>query len=100
MSKNTLDVSKVVFSLLVRIIVGIGINRTISMSNTIKMMASRKNRIENGIRAVLLGSKPHSKGDDFSRSVLDRAARILAAIRIIRGTNSAMVVDTVIRFIN
>ena len=31
---------------------GIGISRTISISNTIKIMASRKNRIENGIRAL------------------------------------------------
>jgi hypothetical protein len=30
--------------------------------------AIRKNRSENGIRADLLGSKPHSKGDLFSRS--------------------------------
>jgi hypothetical protein len=65
-----------------------------------KMMANKKNRMEKGIRAVLLGSNPHSKGDDFSRSVLDRAAKILAAIKMIRGTNIAMVVDTVIRFIN
>jgi len=32
--------------------IGIGINRTISISNTIKMIARRKNRIENGIRAL------------------------------------------------
>lgn len=51
------------------IMVGIGISRTISMSNTIKIIARRKNRIENGIRAVLLGSNPHSNGEDFSRSV-------------------------------
>jgi len=51
---------------------GIGVKRTISMSNTIKIIANRKNRIENGIRAVLLGSNPHSKGDDFSRSAIER----------------------------
>lgn len=51
------------------IMVGIGISRTISMSNTIKIIARRKNRIEKGIRAVLLGSNPHSNGEDFSRSV-------------------------------
>ncbi len=28
----------------------------------------RKKRIENGIRDVFLGSKPHSKGEAFSRS--------------------------------
>jgi hypothetical protein len=32
--------------------IGIGINRTISISNTIKMIAKRKNRMEKGIRAV------------------------------------------------
>lgn len=31
---------------------GVGINRTISMSNTIKIIANRKNRSENGIRAL------------------------------------------------
>lgn len=51
------------------IMVGIGMRRTISISKTIKIIAKRKNRIENGIRAVLLGSNPHSKGEDFSRSV-------------------------------
>lgn len=91
---------RVVFKLLAKIIVGIGISNTISISNTIKIIASRKNRIENGIRAVLLGSNPHSKGDDFSRSVWDRAAKILAAARMIEGTSRAMVVDAVMRFIN
>jgi hypothetical protein len=32
--------------------IGIGINSTISISNTIKIIAKRKNRMENGIRAV------------------------------------------------
>jgi hypothetical protein len=31
--------------------IGVGIRRTISMSNTRKIIARRKNRIENGIRA-------------------------------------------------
>jgi len=59
-------------------IVGTGIRRTISISNTIKMIAKRKNRIENGIRAVLLGSNPHSNGEDFSRSWFDRVFNIHA----------------------
>lgn len=46
---------------------GIGIKRTISISNTTKMMANKKKRIENGTRAVWLGSNPHSNGDAFSR---------------------------------
>jgi len=32
--------------------IGVGISRTISISNTIKIIARRKNRIENGIRAL------------------------------------------------
>jgi len=32
--------------------IGIGINKTISISNTIKIIAKRKNRIEKGIRAL------------------------------------------------
>ena len=31
---------------------GSGINKTISMSNTMKIIASKKNRIENGTRAL------------------------------------------------
>lgn len=54
---------------------GIGVSRTISMSNTRKITASRKNRREKGTRAEVLGSNPHSKGDSFSRSWLDRVAR-------------------------
>jgi len=49
-------------------IIGIGIRRTISISNTIKITANKKNRVENGIRAEFIGSKPHSNGDVFSRS--------------------------------
>lgn len=37
------------------------------------MTANRKNRMEKGRRALFLGSKPHSKGEDFSRSMDDRA---------------------------
>jgi len=54
---------------------GIGRSRTISTSNTMKIMANRKNRIENGIRAVFFGSNPHSNADDFSRSLLVRMFR-------------------------
>nr|AGJ50300.1 NADH dehydrogenase subunit 3 [Pontoscolex corethrurus]AGJ50301.1 NADH dehydrogenase subunit 3 [Pontoscolex corethrurus]AGJ50302.1 NADH dehydrogenase subunit 3 [Pontoscolex corethrurus]AGJ50303.1 NADH dehydrogenase subunit 3 [Pontoscolex corethrurus]AGJ50304.1 NADH dehydrogenase subunit 3 [Pontoscolex corethrurus] len=52
--------------------IGMGINSMISMSNTMKMIASSKNRMENGTRASLLGSNPHSKGEDFSRSWVHR----------------------------
>lgn len=40
----------------------------ISISKIKNTIAIRKKRIENGIREVFLGSKPHSKGDTFSRS--------------------------------
>lgn len=39
---------------------GVGISKTISMSNTKNKTAKRKNRVENGIRAFEKGSKPHS----------------------------------------
>ena len=85
---------------LINNIEGIGIKRTISISNTIKIMANRKNRVENGIRAVLLGSNPHSNGEDFSRSSEDRVAKTHAAINTIEGTRIAMIEDVVTRFIN
>lgn len=58
------------------IIIGNGINRTISISNTRKITANRKNRKEKGKRAVLLVSNPHSKAASFSRSCIDRAETI------------------------
>lgn len=51
-----------------------GNSRTISTSKIRKMTARRKNRREKGSRAELIGSKPHSKGDIFSRSICDRLA--------------------------
>lgn len=41
---------------------------TISISKTRNRIVRRKNRRENGIRAVFFGSNPHSKGELFSRS--------------------------------
>lgn len=58
---------------------GIGIRRTISISKIIKITANKKNRNENGIRALWLGSNPHSNGDDFSRSTWVRILSIWAA---------------------
>ncbi len=45
-----------------------GRSKVISTSKIRKMTAIRKNRKENGKRAVPLGSKPHSNGEFFSRS--------------------------------
>lgn len=39
---------------------GSGNSRAISKSNNRNVMATRKNFIENGKRAELVGSKPHS----------------------------------------
>lgn len=64
---------------------GRGINRTISISNTIKIIANRKNRNENGIRAVWFGSNPHSKGELFSRSSDERIDKIVVASNTIIG---------------
>lgn len=58
---------------------GIGIISTISISKTKKITARRKKRKEKGKRADFLGSKPHSKGEHFSRSLDERAARAQAA---------------------
>ena len=58
---------------------GSGITKTISISKIIKIIPSRKNRSENGRRAELLGSKPHSKGDVFSRSLDVRRFKVHAA---------------------
>jgi len=70
---------------------GVGISNTISMSNTMKMMAKRKNRSENGIRALWVGSKPHSNGEDFSRSLAERVANIHAKKKMMNGMAIASV---------
>lgn len=46
-----------------------GSSRVISTSKIRKITAIRKNCRENGIRAEDFGSKPHSNGDLFSRSM-------------------------------
>ena len=63
---------------------GQGRSRAISISNTKKITAKRKNRRENGMRAVFFGSNPHSKGLNFSRFRFDRAASSLAKNNKIR----------------
>lgn len=64
------------------------------------MTANKKNRVENGARAVLIGSNPHSNGDVFSRSFDDRidikVADIISKLEIIKH-----VIDDIINiFIN
>ena len=66
-----MDASEVSRSIDLVIEIGIGISKIISISNTRKITARRKNRIENGSRADCFGSKPHSNGESFSRSIVD-----------------------------
>ncbi len=79
---------------------GRGTSNTISISNTIKMMARRKNRMENGTRALWLGSNPHSNGEDFSRSVNVRIARTQDSRNKINGIMIAIDDEISSRFIN
>ena len=62
----------------VNILITGGKRRTISTSKIKKITASKKNRREKGRRADPIGSKPHSKGEFFSRSELERLARLHA----------------------
>lgn len=52
-------------------VITIGRIITISISKIKNSTAIKKNCSENGIREDLLGSNPHSKGDIFSRSIID-----------------------------
>lgn len=71
--------------------IGIGIRSTISISNTIKITARRKNRIENGDRADRIGSNPHSNGDSFSRLFIE--VRVVVRIDNVY-TRSGIVIAT------
>lgn len=64
---------------------GIGISNAISISNIKKITTKRKKRVENGRRAEFFGSKPHSKGELFSRSMEERCDKQIVAIIIING---------------
>ena len=100
MMRNIREEAKIMKLFAVWRIVGIDIRRTISISKTMKIIASKKNRVEKGIRAVLLGSNPHSNGEDFSRSSDDRVAKIHAAINTTEGIKIAIIEEVVTRFIN
>ena len=66
----------------------IGSNSVISTSKIKKITAIKKNRNENGRRAVPLGSNPHSNGEFFSRSEIvffdNKEAIIITKVEIIR----------------
>ena len=60
---------------------GSGSRRAISKSNKRNIIATRKNRIENGSRADPRGSKPHSYGDSFSGSGFIWASQKFSRVR-------------------
>lgn len=69
----------------------IGKINAISTSKIKKIIAIRKNRIENGSREEFIGLNPHSKGESFSRSaifflprIVERAITIKAIMKIIQ----------------
>lgn len=76
------------------IVKGRGKIKAISMSNTRKITANRKKRKENGMRADLFGSKPHSNGEDFSRSEEDREERAHAA-KNTKGGNRILIIEKI-----
>lgn len=62
------EILKILIDEIFRIIIN-GIRRVISTSKIKKITAIKKNCKENGRRADLFGSNPHSKGLFFSRSI-------------------------------
>lgn len=79
---------------------GKGIRSTISISNTKKIKARRKNRMEKGMREKFLGSNPHSKGDVFSRSTRDRVVNTAEAAKVTAAKMTANKIEKVRRCIN
>lgn len=70
---------------------GRGIRRTISISNTRNRTANRKNRSENGSRALFFGSNPHSKGESLFIDGVGRLLRIQASINTTGGSPIARI---------
>lgn len=78
---------------------GIGISKAISISNTKNRTAKIKNRKENGIRAELCGSNPHSNGVDFSKFTSIFLFKINVAIIMAEGKIAAIHIAKVIDII-
>jgi hypothetical protein len=72
-------------------IIIIGKIKAISTSKIKKIIVIKKNRMEKGRRAEFIGSKPHSKGDVFSRSFIvffaNKDAKYITIIAINKITN-------------
>lgn len=62
----------------------LGKRRAISTSKIKKITAMRKKRVENGNRADLFGSNPHSNGEFFSRSMKVFFESVVASMIIMR----------------
>jgi hypothetical protein len=81
-----------------------GRSSTISTSKIRKMTAIKKNRREKGSREDLLGSKPHSKGELFSRSTIDflesKAANIITIVVIVIRIRPSDEINKIIYFEN
>lgn len=71
----------------------------ISISKIKNSTAIKKNWIENGDRADLFGSNPHSNGDIFSRSFLDVFEIIVHNIISTIDTINANPIDQIITYI-
>jgi len=78
---------------------GTGINKAISISKTRNKTAKIKNRSENGIRAELYGSKPHSKGVLFSKLNCADLFNKKVALIIRIGNKEATIILMKIKFI-
>lgn len=64
------------------------------------MMLNRKNRNENGIRALFFGSNPHSNDEVFSRSFSVRALKAHAAPNVAPASASAIIIADMNRVMN
>lgn len=71
---------------------------TISTSKIRKRIVTRKNRREKGIRALLRGSNPHSKGVSFSRC-LDEVLPIAIA-RAIKEVESLKAISAIVQVVS
>jgi hypothetical protein len=79
-----------------RVIV-IGSSKAISTSKIRKITAIKKNHKENGSRADLLGSNPHSDGEPFSwSSVIFFEIKEVMIIMIIVNANASIAIKVVI----
>lgn len=97
-NREDLIIEEIIF--LLKIERGSGRRRAISISNTRKITARRKNRIEKGRRALFLGSNPHSKGEDFSRSINEREEINIVILKMAKGIIILKIIENIIVYIH